>query len=344
MIALMKTSPGVGHVSLEEFPEPGLTPKGVKLEVAYAGICGTDIHVYHDRFRNYPPVILGHEFSGTVTEVGGEVRAVKPGDRVTVLGSTAITCGVCAWCRSGNYMFCPVRRGMGHGTHGAFTRTVMVREDQAYRLPDRVSLEEGALAEPFASAVQAIEEITSFHPGDTVLVSGPGPIGLLSLVLLASHRCRVIVAGTGEDGMRLELAARLGADVTVDVSKQDLQAVIGHLTRGRGADAVVEAAGAASSVIACLQAVRPLGEYVQLGILGNDISLPLDLLLYKQVRFYGSLGHSLPSWDRVIRIFEDGKISLAPLITHKLPLSRWREGFQLCEKKQGMKVLLYYDL
>lgn len=343
MAALVKTAPGEGHVDVVEVPEPECTHNGVKICVHFSGICGTDIHVYHDRFRNYPPVILGHEFSGIVAETGPEVRSVSPGDRVTVLPSSAVVCGTCGFCRQGYYMFCPIRRGMGHGVDGCFTKYVVVREDQVYRLPDAVPLETGALAEPLASAVQAVEEMTSFHPGDVVLLSGPGPIGLLCLLLLLSHRCRVIVAGTEGDSIRLALAKELGAAAAIDVSREDLSAVVDQETGGRGVDAAVECAGAPESVAACLRSLRSLGRYVQAGIAGREFSVPFDLILFKQLAVYGSVGHSLRTWDRVMRILAQGALPLEKLISHTFPLNRWREAFDLCESRRGVKVLLTYD-
>lgn len=342
MMAVVKTAPGVGNVTCMEVPEPECKPDGVKIEVRYSGICGTDIHVYHDTFRNYPPVILGHEFSGVVVETGALVKRVKPGDRVTVLPSSAVVCGVCDYCTRGYYMFCGIRRGMGHGVNGSFTRYAAVREDQVYKLPESVSFEEGAVAEPFASAVQAIEDLTDFHVGDTVLLSGPGPIGLFCLSLLLAHHCKVIVAGA-DDCPRLEIARSMGADAVVDVATEDLAEAVRRETGGRGVDAVVEASGSADSVLACLAAVRPTGKFVQVGIVGSPVTLPYDQFLFKQVSLFGSVGHSLKTWARVMRILEQRKLDVARVLSHKLPISRWRQAFDLCENRQGVKVLLHYD-
>lgn len=342
MMAVVKTAPGTGNVDYIEVPEPECKSNGVKIEVRYSGICGTDIHVYHDRFRNYPPVILGHEFSGVVVETGAAVTGVKPGDRVTVLPSSAVVCGTCDYCRRGYYMFCAVRRGMGHGVNGSFTRYVAVRDDQVYKLPDFVSFEVGALTEPFASAVQPIEDLTSFHPGDTVLLSGPGPIGLFCLSLLLAHNCKVIVVGS-DDCARLEIAREMGADAIVDVKEQDLAEVVRNETDGRGVDAAVEAAGSADSVRACLAAVRPTGKYLQVGIVGREVSLPYDQFLFKQITFFASVGHSLKTWSRVMHILEQRKLDIGRVISHKLPISKWREAFDMCEAKKGVKVLLHYD-
>ncbi|WP_248930236.1 zinc-dependent alcohol dehydrogenase [Paenibacillus hamazuiensis] len=344
MKALVKTHPGPGNVELIDIPEPKIRPDvGVKIEVKYTGICGTDLHVYHDTFKNYPPVTLGHEFSGVVVEVGSAVQRVKPGDRVAVNPSTAVVCGSCEYCLQGYYMFCPIRRGMGHGVNGAFTKYVAVREDQVYPLPDHVSLEEAALAEPLACAVQAIEELTDLHAGDVVLLSGPGPIGMLCLQLLTAKGCRVIVAGTGQDRMRLRLALRLGASLAVDVTAEDLQAIVLRETGGLGVDAAVECAGAGASVVACLEAVRRLGKHIQVGIIGKDVTLPFDTVLYKQLQVVGTLAHSQKTWARVIKLLHQRKLALTETVTHRLPLSRWKEAFELCERKQGLKVFLSYD-
>ncbi|MUG70085.1 alcohol dehydrogenase catalytic domain-containing protein [Paenibacillus validus] len=132
-------------------------------------MCGTDLHIYHDTYKSYPPVSIGHEFSGIVVEAGEKVKHIRKGDRVTVLPSTAITCVICAYCTTGNYILCNDRRSLGSGIDGGFTKYVMAREDMIYKIPDHVTLEEAALTEPLACAVQAMEELTAIHAGDTVL-------------------------------------------------------------------------------------------------------------------------------------------------------------------------------
>jgi L-iditol 2-dehydrogenase len=149
MKALVKYAGGEGNVDIREVEEPRCGDNQVKLEVAFCGICGTDLHVLHDTFRNYPPVILGHEFAGTVVEVGKNVTNATIGERVTGLGATAVTCGHCSYCRSGYFIFCSNRRGMGHGVNGAFTRYVLLRPDQLYRIPENFSLEEASMSEPW---------------------------------------------------------------------------------------------------------------------------------------------------------------------------------------------------
>ena len=251
MKALVKYACGDGNVDIMDVEEPLCGENQVKVEVAFCGVCGTDIHVVHDTFRNYPPVILGHEFAGRAVEVGRSVIRVAPGDAVTVLGATAVTCGQCPYCRSGHFIFCSSRRGMGHGVNGAFTRYVVVRPDQVYRIPAGLTLEEAALCEPFAAAVQAVTEVTQVRIGDTALISGPGPIGLLCLKLLVDH------------------------------------------------------------------------------------------IFYKQLTLAGSVCYTARTWDSVMEIFAQGRVRLTDLISAKLPLSEWRKGFDVCVKKEALKVLLY---
>jgi len=340
MEALVKYKPGVGNVALQDMPHPTVASDQVLFKIHCCGICGTDLHVYHDTFRNYPPVILGHEFSGTVVETGSRVDSVLVGQAFAVLGAIAVTCGTCTYCLNGNFMFCNNRRGMGHGVHGAFTSYAAVRPDQLFRL-DGVPLREGALTEPFAVAVHAVCEIAKIRFGDTVLLAGPGPIGLLCLKLLSAQGIKTIVAGTSQDEFRLAKAIQFGAHRTVVVDQENLPAIVADETGGRGVDIAFECAGSESSAIQCLRAVRPMGQYVQVGHFGKNLSLPWDLVAFRQLEVTGSVGYTRDTWHRAIRILQQGDVKLDDVITHELPLSNWEDGFQLSENKQAIKVLLY---
>ncbi|MBI5767938.1 MAG: alcohol dehydrogenase catalytic domain-containing protein [Verrucomicrobia bacterium] len=340
MRALVKYAAGPGHVELRDVPEPGPADHQVRLEVAACGLCGTDVHVLHDTFRNFPPVILGHEFVGRVVEEGAAVRGtVDRAARYAVLGATAVTCGRCRWCRSGDFMFCPERRGMGHGVNGAFTRYACVRPDQLFRLDDNLPDEEGALVEPLAAAVHAVAEITDVRPGDVALVSGPGPIGLLCLLVLVHHGIKTIVAGTTADATRLALAQQLGAARVVDVQKENLDEIVRTETGGAGVDVAFEVAGAAASARACLDALRPLGSYTQVGHFGRDITVPFDRVGFRQLRVAGSVGYTVATWSRTMKLLAQG-LKPTRIVTHRLPLAEWRQGFDLFERKEAVKVLL----
>ena len=341
MKALIKYAPGDGNVEVRDIEEPRCGENQVKIEVAFCGVCGTDLHVLRDTFRNYPPVILGHEFSGRVVETGSKVTGVPIGDAVTVLGATAVTCGQCAYCRSGRFMFCRNRRGMGHGVNGAFTRYVVVRPDQLFRIPEGFALDEAALSEPFAAVVQAVTEITQIRLGDTALISGPGPIGLLCLKLLVAEGVKTIVAGAPGDGARLESARSIGAACVVNIGERSLADAVREETGGMGVDVALECAGHPDSVRGCLEALRPMGRYTQIAICGREIQFPIDYIFYKQLTLCGSICYTAGTWDRMMKIFAQGKVRLGDIISAKLPLSDWRKAFDRCVEKKALKVLLY---
>ncbi len=341
MKALVKYASGEGNVEIREVEEPRCGDNQVKLEIAYCGICGTDIHVLHDTFRNYPPVILGHEFSGTVVEMGRNVTGASLGETVAGLGATAVTCGRCEYCRSGYFIFCANRKGMGHGVNGAFTRYVVMRPDQLYRIPKNFCLDEAAMSEPFAAVVQAVTEITHVRIGETALVSGPGPMGLLCLKLLVAEGIRTIVAGAAGDQERLNAALQIGAAEVVNVGERSLSDAIQEHTAGMGVDVAFECAGHPASVRGCIESLRPMGSYTQVAICGQDIRFPIDLIFYKQLTMAGSVCYTTRTWERMMRIYAEGRVRLNDLITTKLPISEWRTAFRLCDEKKAIKVLMY---
>lgn len=341
MKALLKYAPGDGYVDVRDVAEPLCHADQVKIEVAFCGVCGTDIHVLHDTFRNYPPVILGHELSGTVVEVGSRVTSFTKGERVAVLGATSVTCGECKHCRAGYFIFCARRRGMGHGVDGGFTRYVVARPDQLYRVPDRMTLEEAALSEPFAAVVQAVLEIARVRKGETAVVSGPGPMGLLCLKLLVAEGVRTIVAGTASDRERLDAARRFGAAAVVEVEHGKLADAVREVTGGAGVDVTFDCAGHQDSVAVCLAALRPMGRHTQVAICGGEISFPIDRVFYKQLTLAGSICYTARTWDRMFEIFAGGRMTLQDLVSHTLPITEWRAAFDLCLTRRALKVLLF---
>jgi L-iditol 2-dehydrogenase len=341
MKALVKYAAGDGHVEIRDVAEPICRDDQATIEVAFCGVCGTDLHVLHDTFRNYPPVILGHELSGTVIEVGRDVRGVPLGQRVAVLGATSVTCGECEHCRSGYFIFCANRRGMGHGVHGGFARYVAARPDQLYRVPDGMTLEEAALSEPFAAIVQAVLDIARVRPGETAVVSGPGPMGLLCLKLLVAEGVTTVVAGTAADRERLDAAIRFGAAAVVDVERGDLAETVRAATAGRGVDVAFECAGHPASVRGCLESLRPMGRHIQVAICGQDIPFPLDRVFYKQLTVAGTVCYTAQTWARMFGIFAERRLVLSDLVSHRLPITEWRTAFDLVLNRQSLKVLMF---
>lgn len=342
MKALIKTQKGIGNVQLQDIEEPVCFDREIKVEIKYAGLCGTDLHVYNDTFKNYPPVILGHELAGIVVQVGREIHSFQSGDRVALLGSNKIICGMCEFCKTGYYMFCKNRRGMGHGTNGGFTKYVCVREGMAFKIPDSMPLEEASILEAFASSVQAVEEVASLDASSTVLISGPGPIGLMCLLLTAKKGLKTYVSGTAEDSRRLCIAEELGG-IPVNIDQENIAERIQNDTCGRGVDVVFECSGAGAAIASCLDLVRPMGSLVQLGLGATNVSLNMEKVVHKRLKILGSVGHSMNTWEIMMRMLKNTRYDLSKIISHKLPLSKWDEAFDLMRKKQALKIVLYYD-
>jgi L-iditol 2-dehydrogenase len=230
---------------------------------------------------------------------------------------------------------------MGHGVNGAFTRYVVMRPDQLYRIPENFTLDEAAMSEPFAAVVQAVTEITNVRIGDTAFVSGPGPMGLLCLKLLVAEGVRTIVAGAPGDTERLNAALRIGAAAVINIGEVSLNEAIQEHTRGVGVDVAFECAGHPSSVRGCLEALRPMGRYTQVAICGQEIQFPIDLIFYKQLTMSGSVCYTARTWERMMKIYAEGRVRLNDLISTKLPISDWQTAFRLCDEKKAIKVLMY---
>jgi L-iditol 2-dehydrogenase len=158
--------------------------------------------------------------------------------------------------------------------------------------------------------------------------------------LLVADGIKTIVAGTSDDALRLEMARRIGASIIVDTSHQDLATVVADETGGAGVDVAFECAGAATSASNCLRALKPLGQYTQVGIFGMEVSLEFDLIFYKQLRVVGSVGYTVRTWERLQKILDQRAVQLKDLITHQMPLEQWKKAFDLCRNKQAIKVLL----
>ena len=339
MKAVMKTAPGVGNVEVRDIAEPSTPPGHVKIAVQVAGICGTDLHIYYDEYRSWPPVVLGHEIAGYVAEVGSGVERVRPGDRVTT-ETYFYTCGACRFCRAGRINLCPERRSIGSAVHGGFTAYLVVPERNVHVLPDGVGYLAGALTEPLACVVHGALELPRVMPEDLAVVAGPGAIGLLTAQTVKAAGARVVVLGTDADAHRLRLAAALGADHVWSVQSDDYRAAIGELSAGAGADIVYECSGAGVSAPGLLELVRRGGQYAQIGLFGKPVAWDLDQVCYKELTVTGSNASVPSAWTRALKLLADGLVKTEPLVSGVFPLTEWRDAFDAFEKKSGLKSVL----
>ncbi len=336
MKAVVKCAPGIGNVELCDVPEPEAGPGQVKIQVKAVGICGTDIHIYHGEYPNNPPVTLGHELAGVIAACGPGVTAFAPGDRVTTR-TYFYTCGRCHYCRTGRDNLCYDRLSIGSGVNGGMAKYVVVPESGVFRLPDNVSFVAGALSEPLSCTVHAVLETNRPSPGDNVLVTGPGAIGLLAMQLVKVAGARVTVVGTPADAARLELARQLGADEVVSTDQLDRLAA--RYQRG-GFDAVIECSGAPAGVETACRLIRKGGRLTQVGLLGKKMALDVDQLVYKEVEFTATFAHVWTAWRRAIALMTSGAVQTEPLVSHRYPLSEWQEAFAKFSSRDGVKIVL----
>ncbi|MBD3157294.1 MAG: alcohol dehydrogenase catalytic domain-containing protein [Candidatus Lokiarchaeota archaeon] len=341
MKSLMKTARGAGNLEIRTISEPKPQNDEVLVKVEAAGICGTDVHIKHDQAFHTPPVVLGHEYSGTVVDIGSEVSTIQVGDEV-VSPATAY-CGQCHQCKTGHVNRCtaPNKRILGVSrANGAFAQYLTVPEYIIHKVPDSVPLEEAALAEPTACVVHALIEKSPICPGDVVVVQGPGTMGLLSLqVAKAMGAGKVIVTGMSSDRWRLDIAERTGADRTIDIEKEDPIDIVNDESLGIGADVVVEASGSCAACSQALEFVKVAGHVALLGVRGRPAEVDLDQMIVKELTMTGTWGTIPSSWVTTLKLMASRKIAVAPLITHRLSLDEWEQGFELMEDQKAIKVL-----
>ena len=342
------TQPAVVHYALEplavelrEIPVPEVGDGEVLLAVGAVSVCGSDVHQAHNThsWKVNVPVVLGHEFGGTVARVGRGVRGFREGDRV-VSETAAEICGECLMCRTGRYNLCPTRKGFGYGLDGAMARYVRVPARCLHHIPDSLPFDVACLAEPHSVAYQSMCVNASIHPGDAVVVLGPGPIGLLCARMAAlSGADPLIVAGVTADAARLEAARTLGATRTVDVKKEDLKEVVYSLAR-EGADVVCDATGASRPIEIAMQLARPDGHIVKVGWSPDPIGIDLNPLVQRNLRLQGSFSHNYPVWERVIHLLDRRSTLPETIVGLRAPLEGWREAFDAMHDARVIKSVL----
>lgn len=334
--AVVNYSPEKFSVELRDVPKPTIGAHDVLLRVAAVGVCGSDLHQWsadHSWPVNYP-VILGHEFSGTVENCGSEVVGWAPGDRV-VSETAAVVDPHSPLTRQGLYQFDPRRKGFGYGVDGAMTRFVKVPSRCLHRLPESLSFITAAMAEPCCVAYSAVVVNAEISPGDRIVVIGPGPIGILCAAMARLSGASVAVVGLPQDAARLSLAEFYGCttivgDATDWARNRD----------GLGADGVVDASGASAALRHALEIVRPNGWISKVGWGPKPIDFSLDPLVQKNVRLQGSFSHNWPVWERVLYLLSEKLLDVKPLVGGVWPLEEWNQAFETMGSGQIAKAIL----
>jgi L-iditol 2-dehydrogenase len=325
--ALAKVRTGPDSLALVERPAPVAGPGEAVLAVQAAGICGTDVHIAADEYRVAIPVVLGHELCGIVESVGDAVDAALVGARF-VVDPRLSSCEGCDACHTGHPNLCSDLRAIGVAVDGGFASHVVVSAGGLHEVPDSLPSHEATLAEPLACVCNCLLDPPAITPGDTVLVVGPGPIGLLVAQVARSSGGRVTILGTSRDRIRLDIAQALGFEALETDHAPD--SVF---------DVVVECSGAASGIAYALTHATPRGRYVQVGLVGRPVEVPFDEICLRELSVRTGVGSTPRTWSLALRLIRSGELELSPLITHRVALEDWEGAFDLVTRAGGLKVV-----
>ena len=329
---------GPGGLRVEEVPVRELKDNEVKIQVKYCGICGTDIHIFHGDggcCDVTPPLVPGHEFSGVVAEVGSKVKTVKVGDRVT--GDPNDMCGECYFCKNGMQHFCKNNIGIGTTVDGGFAEYVIMREKQVYKVSDDLSFIEAAMTEPISCCLHGID-LCNIKAGDTVLVIGGGPIGMIMMQLAKNAGASKVIMSEPVEEKR-EQALKLGATKTIDPLHEDVEAVLAEYCEN--VNVVIECVG---NVHTQADAVRFAGKgatIMYFGLAAPEESFPIrpDDIFKKELHITSSYINPY-SFERAIQILESGTVELESLITNVVPLDDIADVFTKPEYIRTGKVMI----
>lgn len=343
---------GIKDIRVESVSEPGeLRPHEVLLRPQWCGICGTDLHEYvagpivtpvnpHPLTHAQLPQILGHEFSGDVIAIGSQVSNVQVGNRVAVM--PLVYCGQCYYCRRGLNHLCQTMGCIGLSwAWGGLAEQAIVLDYQVASLPDTVTYEQGALIEPAAVAAWGVAQ-AGVRPGDTVLITGAGPIG--GLAILAAVAAGASQIYLSEPNLRrAHRAERLGHTALVDPTTSDVAAEIRERTNGLGVDASIECSGNAAALNTCIAATRKAGRVAQTGLHVRPAAIDAMRLSNNEITLVGTWCYPVYDWPRMIALVASGKLPMEQVISSKIELANiLQDGFEPLLDRQGdqMKILV----
>jgi threonine dehydrogenase-like Zn-dependent dehydrogenase len=332
---------GEGDMRLvDDYPVPQVGPDEVLIRVEACAICGTDPKILAHGWPNHPPYgqfIFGHEYAGTIAACGEDVSEFQIGDRVAVEPHKG--CGVCNNCRDGLYTTClnygnyaRGHRHYGFTVNGGYAEYARNHINSVYKIPDGMPIHEATLITTAATSLYGIRRIGGIQCGETVVVSGPGAIGLMGVAM-----ARLLGAGrivlTGTRAERLELGRRLGADVTINVRQENVVERVFELTGGVGADAVLECAGTTQAAVDAVEFSKKNGRVALIGIYKEPAPLNVNKIVQWNITLAGSKAEGERSLAQALALLSRKTVDLSPLITHQFPLSEIHSAFETAEKR-----------
>jgi 2-desacetyl-2-hydroxyethyl bacteriochlorophyllide A dehydrogenase len=329
MLLLAARYYGIGDIRIENLPKPVCGPGQALIKVAYAGICGSDLHIFRKgMFVTSIPETMGHEFSGVVEQVGEGVTEVNPGDHV--VGDPRVSCGACRWCGEGADNLCPGLGFIGEVMPGCFAEYLVLDEKKLIKVPGTLDLRRAALVEPMAVALH-IADKGRFSGAKHLGVVGAGPIGLLTVLAAKAMQVRrITVIDVSPD--RLALAGRLGA-VCLDSFPTDLD---------EAPDVVVEAVGLEATLTGALEWLEPRGRLVMAGLYEEKVSIDPNEIVIKELELAGEDAYETADLHKAVELLAGGMPEADQMITHMLPLESVASAFKMltCVDKKACKILL----
>ena len=338
MKALVKKHPQKG-IWMENVPEPNCGDNEIKIKITHTAICGTDLHIYKwdswaQRTLNLP-VVIGHEFCGIITEKGKNVRGYQKGQRVS--GEGHITCGYCRNCRAGKQHICDSSKGIGVHRNGAFAEYLVMPESNIWPIQDNTSSEIASFFDPFGNAVHSTNYFRIV--GEDLLITGAGPIGLISVAICKFMGARNIVI-TDINDYRLKLAKQLGATKTINTKKDSIKNCFDELDIEHGFDVGLEMSGNPEAFNEMLASIYHGGKVILLGLLPKSTCINWDNIIFKGLHVKGIYGRQMyETWYKMDQLIKSG-LDLNKIITHKFPISNFDEAFQIINSGQCGKIVM----
>jgi len=340
---------GYNNLRVVEKEVPKVGPGEVLIKVKACAICGTDPHIISQGWPSNPPFgeyIPGHEFAGEIVKVGETVDEFKIGDRVAVEPHKG--CGRCVNCIRGLYTIClnygnmaKGHRHYGFTTNGGYAEYAVNHINTLHRIPEKLSFENATLITTAGTVMYGIERIGGIRPGETVVVTGPGPIGLMGVqIVKALGAGRVILTGTRES--RLKVGREVGADETINIRQDDPVKKINELTHELGADVVVECSGNPRASAQAIDVIKKGGRIALVGIYQEPVTLNLNKVVQWNLSLAGGKAEGMWNLERAVPLMADGRIKAEPLITHIFPLEKINEAMETFVKRIGgaIKVVI----
>jgi threonine 3-dehydrogenase len=339
MKALSKLKAEEGIWMVHDAPVPEVGPNDVLIKIKKSSICGTDVHIYKwDNWaqKNVPvPLVVGHEYVGTVAATGSEVHHLKIGQRVS--GEGHLVCGHCRNCRAGKRHLCPNTVGIGYHKAGSFAEYFVLPASNVFPIPDDISDDLAAIFDPFGNAVHTA---LSFDlTGEDVLITGAGPIGIMAVAICRHVGARHVVI-TDINPYRLDLAKKMGATRAVNVMEEKIEDVMKSIGMTEGFDVVLEMSGAESAFQDMLRVTRNGAKIALLGIPSKDIAIDWNKVIFKGLELKGIYGREMyETWYKMTSMLQSG-LDLSPVITHRFPIDDFQKGFDAMLSGQCGKVIL----